>query len=114
MFGFNPVPKPDKKRKKKSKNFTPATIRAIRERDHHACVACGTRSNLEAVPHHIHFKSAGGGGEKRNGATLCVPCHRHLHGKDGAPMRYWMEEWKERMLDANGDYKDGAKIFYFS
>lgn len=107
---FNPVPKPSYKSKKVSKNFTPGVKKAIFERDNHHCVKCGS-PYIESVPHHIIYKSQGGTGEKRNGATVCRPCHdwgHHkrdsIYGEPSKDGRQWFVDWMETKLDENGDY----------
>lgn len=92
-----------KKRKKQSKNFTPKIKEEIFERDGYACVKCYS-NRLENTPHHIIFKSQGGEGDKRNGATVCIECHRLAHSK--REVRKWFEDWKENKLDDNGNYKE--------
>lgn len=100
-----------KQRKRKSKNFSATVKTAIFKRDNYQCVKCG-RALIESVPHHITYKSQGGTGEKRNGATTCRGCHDWSHhkceGPNGEPSsegRKWFEEWKERRLDEDGNYK---------
>ncbi|UYL93884.1 HNH endonuclease [Geobacillus phage vB_GthS_PK2.1] len=109
----NAVPKPNHKRrtpKRKSRGeFSQETIRAIWERDGYRCVKCGSY-HLEKVPHHVIYKSQGGRGTKRNGATVCRGCHDWAHGLKPGPFgeppeqgRKWFEEWVETHLDENGD-----------
>lgn len=100
---FNPFPKEQqlgKKRSKKTKNFSPSVKKAIFERDNWKCVRCGSYQ-LEKVPHHIIFKSQGGSGDKKNGATICLDCHREAHSKES--VRRWFEEWQNKYLDVDGD-----------
>lgn len=56
---------------------------AVMIRDKFTCLHCGTK-NRPFHAHHILFWSTHP--EKRfdvqNGATLCVPCHSAIHGKD--------------------------------
>lgn len=89
-------------RKKASRNFTKETVVEIYERDNYSCVRCGS-NRLDSNPHHIIFKSQGGTGEKRNGATVCMDCHRLAHSK--RKIRKWFEDWRDKHLD-----KDGNKI----
>jgi 5-methylcytosine-specific restriction endonuclease McrA len=102
---FTPVPKPQHKRRTPKRvdrgKFSPKTIKEIFERDNHQCVRCGSY-HLEATPHHITYKSHGGLGEKRNGVTICLKCHREAHALKS--VRKWFEDWRERTLDKNGDY----------
>lgn len=118
-FGFNPVTKESQtsktriKQKAKARGeFSQKTIKEIRDRDGEKCVCCGRSTMIESVPHHIVYKSQGGTGEKRNGATVCRFCHDWSHGKrkgpNGEPSkdgRKWFEKWRDRMLDKKGDYK---------
>jgi 5-methylcytosine-specific restriction endonuclease McrA len=91
-----------KKTKKISRDFSQKTQKEIFERDEWRCVRCGSYY-LESVPHHITFKSRGGTGHKRNGATVCIDCHRLAHRKDA--IRRWFENWRETHLDDNGDLR---------
>jgi 5-methylcytosine-specific restriction endonuclease McrA len=76
--------------------FSAETIRAIYERDNGACVKCGTESDLEAVPHHIRFKSQGGLGTIDNGVTICRTDHLWAHScREG---RVWFEQYREEHL----------------
>lgn len=116
-FGFNPVSKASQTQKTRIKQtakqrgeFSKKTITAILERDGHKCVKCGS-FHVEAVPHHIIYKSALGEGTKRNGVTICRSCHDWAHGKKKGPNgepakegRYWFEAWQEGTLDEKGDY----------
>lgn len=94
-------------RKKINRNFTVKVIAEIFERDNCKCVRCGRRWGLERVPHHIIFKSQGGTGEKRNGATVCLDCHRLAHTK--REVRRWFEVWRDENLDKNGDLVHGQR-----
>ncbi|KAB8126928.1 HNH endonuclease [Gracilibacillus oryzae] len=89
-----------RKRKKQNRDFSPKVKKEIFERDQWRCVKCGSYY-LEEVPHHIIFKSQGGSGEKRNGAAVCINCHRSAHRKD--EVRRWFENWRDKYLDQNGD-----------
>ena len=76
--------------------FSKETILAIYERDHGRCVCCGTSSDLEAIPHHIIFKSALGLGTIDNGCLVCMACHRWAHAcREG---RVWFEEYRIKHL----------------
>lgn len=59
---------------RKGKEFSKAVRRAIRKRDNHACVICGSTRNLELD--HIIPISLGGENSIENGQTLCHKCHR--------------------------------------
>jgi len=113
--GFNPVPKPSHRRNKPTAKqrgqFSAKTIQAILARDNFKCVCCGSHY-VESVPHHIIFRSQGGTGDKRNGATVDRLCHDWAHGKRKGPNgepekegREWFENWQETKLDENGDLK---------
>lgn len=115
-FGFNPVSKPQHKRNKPTAKqrgeFSKKTIEAIRERDNNQCVKCGSYQ-IEAVPHHIIYKSAMGTNHKRNGMSVCRSCHDWMHGKKKGPYgelaregRYWAEMWRDENLDENGDMRN--------
>jgi len=104
-----------KRNKPKAKDrgkFSQKTIDAIKERDNYRCVKCGS-NQLENIPHHIIFKGGRcGPGTKRNGATICIMCHKWAHGLVPGPYgelakegRYWFEMWQESKLDENGDLK---------
>jgi len=76
--------------------FSAETIRAIYERDNGACVKCGTSSDLEAVPHHIIYRSQLGKGTIDNGCVICRPCHNWAHRcREG---RVWFEQYREDHL----------------
>jgi 5-methylcytosine-specific restriction endonuclease McrA len=81
--------------------FSAKTIKEICERDGYQCVRCGSY-HLEKVPHHIIYKSQGGLGEKRNGASICIECHILAHKLK--EVREWFEIWRDKTLDENGDY----------
>lgn len=99
------------RRRKKDKNFSPTVKQAIFERDDYRCVKCGSHF-IESVPHHCRYKSNGGTGEKRNGATVCRHCHDWAHhkrdskfGEPSAEGKQWFITWADENLDENGDYK---------
>ena len=76
--------------------FSADTIRAIYERDDGRCVYCGTSSELEAIPHHVVFKSQGGLGTVDNGVTICRTHHRWAH--DCREGREWFERYRKENL----------------
>lgn len=102
---FNPVPKPKHNRrvpKQKDRNkFSEETIKAILERDDYQCVRCGSY-HLEAVPHHIRYRSEMGGGKKSNGASVCVSCHQWAH-KSKKKNNEWFTRWADLNLDTEGN-----------
>lgn len=112
---FNPYPKEQqvhKRRKKgKSKDFSKTTKLAIFERDGFKCVKCGSHL-IDSTPHHIVYKSQGGRGTGRNGATVCRRCHDWAHhksiGPHGEPSdegRQWFVDWGDQKLDEAGNLK---------
>lgn len=50
----------------------------VRARDGYRCRHC--RDTFQVDPHHIKFRSAGGGDTKENVALLCRCCHDLVHG----------------------------------
>ncbi|BAM46325.1 hypothetical protein AXY_01930 [Amphibacillus xylanus NBRC 15112] len=99
------------RKRTKNKNFSMAVKLAIFERDRYRCVKCGSHL-IDSVPHHITYKSQGGQGTKRNGATTCRRCHDWAHHKCQGPYgepssegRKWFEDWRDRMLDEAGNLK---------
>ena len=102
LFAFG---KPQhKKRVREPSRFPDKVAESIFERDGRRCVKCGSQANLERHPHHIIFRSQGGKGIKRNGATVCIYCHRSVHqGHETEKNRKWFVDWRDRCLDENGD-----------
>ena len=76
--------------------FSADTIQSIYERDEGRCVRCRTSSDLEAVPHHVVFKSAMGLGTIDNGVIVCRSCHKWAH--DCREGREWFEQYREEHL----------------
>lgn len=104
------VPKPQHNRRvpKRGNNskFSSKTIKEIFERDNYQCVRCGS-FNLDEIPHHITYRSQMGKGTKRNGATICIRCHKQVHeSKESKVVRKFFEDWRDRTLDDNGDKKE--------
>lgn len=99
-FGYHPIPKNTYKSKKHSTDFSPATRKAILERDQ-VCVRCGQRGQHI---HHITFRSSHGPNltGKRNGCLVCIVCHNFAHS--GAEGRKWFENWRDTILDQEGEY----------
>ncbi|WP_440894947.1 HNH endonuclease [Amphibacillus sp. Q70] len=115
MLGYHPYSKEQqlyqKKKKGKNKDFSSAVKLAIFKRDRYMCVKCGNHL-IDSVPHHITYKSQGGMGNKRNGATVCRRCHNWAHHKCEGPYgeqssegRKWFEDWRNRKLNKAGDLK---------
>lgn len=101
---WRPVPKPSHSRRVKKRadrgKFSTKTIKEICERDNYQCIRCGSYY-LEAVPHHVIFKSQSPDNSKRNGVSICRNCHTEAHTY--REVRKWFEEWVEKNLDENGD-----------
>lgn len=60
-------------------------VEAVYERDRGCCVNCGCYVPEGTKPHHVIFKSHGGGDTENNLVTLCNICHYKVHhgsGKD--------------------------------
>ena len=51
--------------------------REVMKRDGRKCRCCGSREQVD--PHHIKFKSAGGGDSTKNVAAICRVCHDDIH-----------------------------------
>lgn len=77
------VPEVDLTESDNPKNFTNDTIALIYERDEYHCQACGRGDGImEAVPHHVFFKSQVSvriANRIENGVLLCKKCHRMVH-----------------------------------
>jgi hypothetical protein len=105
LFGLNPVPKPDHKRRieKRAKRteFSKETRLAINERDNGLCIKCLKQA---ADIHHIEYRSslAPDVSHKRNGCCLCLEHHELAHRS--REFREWLRYWKDTFLDPDGDY----------
>ncbi|MGE5733963.1 MAG: HNH endonuclease [Acidobacteriota bacterium] len=53
--------------------------REILQRDGWRCQNCGSRENLQV--HHKEFRSHLGQNDEQNLITLCLSCHRRVHGQ---------------------------------
>lgn len=51
----------------------------VYERDHGQCVNCGRAVPEGMKPHHVKFKSRGGGDTADNIVMLCLDCHWQVH-----------------------------------
>lgn len=58
----------------KALSITPATKRAVYERDNHCCVLCGSPYGQPNA--HYISRGQGGLGVEQNIVTLCWDCHR--------------------------------------
>lgn len=77
---FHPVPKPNFRRKSRSKEFTPKTKQQVRERSEGMCEICHQRPGVHF--HHVIYRSHIHGEAARdigNCLHICVPCHRAVH-----------------------------------
>jgi 5-methylcytosine-specific restriction endonuclease McrA len=105
MFELRPVEKPNHKRRVQKRvdrgKFSRKTIQEILERDEYKCVRCGSYQ-VEAVPHHIIYKSQGGLGEKRNGVTICRDCHTWAHNSK-KKNNVWFEKYRDKNFDPEGN-----------
>jgi len=57
-------------------------LRYVYIRDKGRCIICGTKNNLEAVPHHCFYRSEyfkEDRDEEWNLVTLCRKCHQAIH-----------------------------------
>jgi len=64
----------NKHRQTKATDISKAVKQLVWERDHHACILCGSR---QATPNaHYISRAKGGKGVERNVVTLCGNCHR--------------------------------------
>lgn len=57
--------------------------------EHEYCEVCGRRGWIG--PHHIIFRSAGGGDTEGNLITLCQEHHENAHGPDA-------KEWRDKFV----------------
>lgn len=96
---FQPVPKPNHKKKKKLKNIPKPIRQFVKERDHQSCVVCGHKKSLQL--HHIITKGRYDPSlytlehvhDPRNLATVCADCHRKIH--DDPDMMERMLQWQK-------------------
>lgn len=83
MFGYNPVPKPDHKRRsskrKERGRIKPETYHKVYERDGGMCILCGRGDSLQC--HHHVYRSQLGKGTEDNLVMLCVRCHELAHSQ---------------------------------
>ena len=70
-------PKTDTTRKKGPAYI--AVQEAALKRDEGLCLVCGKPAHKE--PHHIKYKSEGGGDVVENVGSLCYDCHNLIHHK---------------------------------
>lgn len=94
---FNPVPKPQHKRRiPKRKNrgsFSKTTRRNILERENGCCQMCGKRATQI---HHVKPKSSGKGrGVETNGMAVCGKCHNKIHA-DNELLQHWINVFEDK------------------
>lgn len=101
-----PAPKPQHNRRVPKRvnrtAFSRETRLVIWERDNGLCINCFAYG---ADIHHINFRSelTEDVSHERNGAVLCLRCHERAHRERS--FREWLRNWKETMLNENGEYK---------
>lgn len=62
-----------------------ALVETVYERDKGCCVYCGRHVEKGTKPHHVIYKSRGGGDTEDNLVMLCADCHYRVHhGSGGA------------------------------
>ena len=66
----------------------------VYERDHGQCIFCGRYVPEGSKPHHVKFKSRGGGDTEDNLVMLCYECHFQVHHGMGK----LVQEKAERLL----------------
>lgn len=75
-------------------------VDAVYERDQHKCVVCGRWVEEGHKPHHVIYKSHGGGDELGNLVLLCDACHHEIHcGKNTVELRDKLERYLEWMQE---------------
>lgn len=73
-------------------------VQAVYERDQHKCVNCGRWVEDGHKPHHVCYKSHGGGDTLDNLVLLCPECHYQIHhGKNGAEVKDKVRRYLEWM-----------------
>lgn len=101
---FNPVPKPNfrrrKPKKKKRGAFDKEARQQIIDRDKGLCRCCGKQGS---EIHHVKFKSSSGRGVFTNGMLVCQSCHIEIH-QDFNLATFWRNKFKE--LYGDNYYKD--------
>lgn len=75
-------------------------VEAVYERDRGMCVNCGRGLEFGHKPHHIIFKSHGGGDTMDNLVLLCPTCHNEVHsGRNGNEIKDKIKRYIEWMED---------------
>lgn len=101
---FNPVPKPQHKRRvpKQSKRneFSAKVRKRIMKDENDCCQSCG---NKATQIHHVMPRGRGGRGVYTNGMATCSNCHDRIH-KDNTLLEYWIFLYERKY--GEGFYKD--------
>jgi HNH endonuclease len=104
VFEFNPVPKPQHKRRVKKRGdrskFSKMVRDAVKEHFNHQCAMCSKRA---CHVHHVMPRSRGGRNVFTNGLLLCNDCHKKVHA-DNKLLKYWIDKFKE--MYGKNFYKD--------
>lgn len=91
-------------KKKKPVRLTGEPLRklvaAVYDRDGHCCILCGAWVQEGEKPHHVIFKSHGGGDTLDNLVLLCYKCHQKVHGgKDSRRLKTEILEYMRRFYE---------------
>lgn len=93
---FNPVPKPQHKRRipKQSKRneFSQKVRNQIMKDENGLCQSCG---NKATQIHHVRPRGRQGRGVYTNGMAICNSCHTRIH-KDNALMNHWILLYEQK------------------
>lgn len=75
-------------------------VALVYERDQHKCVVCCQWVEDGHKPHHVKYKSHGGGDTLDNMILLCDSCHYQVHhGKDSEKIKDLIERYLGWMQD---------------
>lgn len=73
-------------------------VNEVYERDQHKCVICQKWVEYGHKPHHVLYKSHGGGDTLDNMVLLCNDCHHEVHcGKKQMELKDKLERYLEWM-----------------
>lgn len=77
---------------RQKRGYVSSKIRkAVLQRDHHQCLACGSQDNLTVA--HITPISQGGNSEIENLQTLCISCGKDVHGSEVNFRKPYTKQW---------------------
>lgn len=79
-----------------------ALCQKVYERDQGLCVFCGRYVPEGSKPHHVLFKSRGGGDTEDNLVMLCYECHCQVHHGMGQLVQKKCEEVIESLYREEG------------